>query len=436
MRAKVAKPFADHDPVTEVARAYARAQLTGQSLPPGDLVDILDLERRNRTVLFDFAAQYGRVFKAIMHRRLVVCVVGHSLGRKVLKEHARSLRPLTIEVESLFPIGFMRGMEGETHRKYRRALVQAISATSPGALADKFEEIAASALATYAADPAQGSSAHAWADTLGHITASCLLALCFGVSPESAFHARLLAAYRELGPHGVVWNITDQQEKAFRLLAADLAALRPDAGSLLAQISAQAPVDATMLGNLIYMVELGRYDMRGLLRWISRYAADSPEWLDRIASEIKTPPNSMTSAEAFVLETLRMEQSERLMRDVKSDFVFDGWLIPKGALLRVCMWEAHKDPDAFSRPFVFDPTRFLGNAPPTDRFSPFGLDHHHCPLAGISIQMSMAFLRALARDYHVTGRGGGPAMRGPYHWEPSSKFTVALARRRRPEGTK
>jgi len=436
MRPKVAKPYADHNPVTEVAQAYGRALWARRRLPPGDLIDIVDLERRNRTVLMDFASQYGPVFKAIMHRRLVVCVFGHSLGRRVLKEHAKSLRPLSIELESLFPIGFMRGMEGETHRKYRRALVQAISVADLGALAGKFEEIAAAALGAYAANPIQGSSAHAWADVLEQITTSCLIVLVFGVSPGSAVHARLVAAYHDLGPHGVVWNITDQQATAFRVLAAELAALRPDAGGLLGQMSAQGPVDETMLGNLIYMVELGRYDLRGLLRWISRYAADNAEWLDRIAAETPTPGSGMTSAEAFVLETLRMEQSERLMRDVKGDFVFDGWLIPKGALLRVCMWEAHKDPDTFPRPFVFDPTRFLGNAPPTDRFSPFGLDHHHCPLAGLSIQMSMAFLRALAEGYDVRGHGAEPAMRGPYHWEPSSKFTVGLGCRRGSEGKK
>src|SRR6185436_11359571 len=108
-----------------------------------------------------------------------------------------------------------------------------------------------------------------------------------------------------------------------------------------------------MLGNLIYMLELGRYDLRGLLRWLSRYAADTPDWLDRIARESTAPARDATVAEAFVLETLRMDQSERLMRDVTEDLIVEDWLIPAGALLRVCMWEAHKDAAEFAQPFVF-----------------------------------------------------------------------------------
>ena len=44
-----------------------------------------------------------------------------------------------------------------------------------------------------------------------------------------------------------------------------------------------------------------------------------------------------TAAEAFVLEVLRSDQAERLMRLVTRDIVFDGYLIPKGARVRVCV---------------------------------------------------------------------------------------------------
>ena len=178
------------------------------------------------------------------------------------------------------------------------------------------------------------------------------------------------------------------------------------------------------------MVELGRYDLRGLLRWVSKYAAERATWLDRIASEPVTLARGTRSvAEAFVLETLRMDQSERLMRDVLRDIVFEGYLIPKGALLRVCMWEAHKDAGAFQRPFEFDPSRFLDDAAAGERFSPFGLDHHLCPLAGISVQLATAFVRVLARRYTLSSSDSDPAVRGPYHWAPAPGFAVTLSPR-------
>jgi len=203
-----------------------------------------------------------------------------------------------------------------------------------------------------------------------------------------------------------------------------------DPACLLAGIGNSALIDETLLGNLIYMVELGRYDLRGLLRWVSKYAAEHPSWLDRIASETLSHVQSQTSAaEAFVLETLRMDQSERLMRHVLDDFVFEGYLIPRGALLRVCMWEAHKDPDAFPSPFQFDPARHLGEGSAGERFSPFGLDHHLCPFAGLTVQLAAAFLRVLAKNYKIAAHDGDPAVRGPYHWQPSPGFTVDLSPR-------
>ena len=429
MNAPVANPLSSRRPWQALAKAYARVLWTRKPLPPGDLVDIGELERGDRTLLIDRAAQYGPVFKGLMDGRVVVCVLGHDLGRRLLKERATSLRPLTVELESLFPHGFMRGMEGEVHRDYRRALVQGVQALDLGALSPRFEGIASDLLAGYAADPAQGTSPQLWASALAQIAASSLITLFFGVEPCHPAHARLLAIYHRLGPHGVVWHITRRQADAYEDICLELASLEGNAGGLLGRLQGKGPVDATLLGNLVYMVELGRYDLRGLLRWVSRYAAEHATWMERILAESADThgdPRGPSAAEAFVLETLRMDQSERLMRDVKADFIFEGWLVPSGSLVRVCMWEAHKEPMAFPQPFEFNPGRFLGDAPAGDWFSPFGLDHHHCPLAVPAIQVAIAFVRALARGYIVCSRGAEPAVRGPYHWEPSPRFEVAL----------
>lgn len=452
MRDRIAKPLPRRTPWLPVARAYGRAALAGRRLPPGRLVDVGELERARRTTLIDLAARHGPVFKGLMDRRLVVCVVGTALGRRVLKEHAAALRPVAIRLESLFPHGFMRAMAPDVHRQYRKALVGALGTIDLDAFDPLFEAIARDALARHArcaadaepgenampaTDPAiaipseRGDAPIAWADTLAGIAAGTLVALFFGTRPGEALHARLLDGYRRLGPHGVVWNVTDRQVAAYRALRDLLATSPAPADGVLGRLRAQGGVDETMLGNLIYMVELGRYDVRGLLRWISRYAADYPAGLERVALEASSPGPRSPYTQAFVRETLRMDQSERLMRDVLHDFEFERWRIPGGALLRVCLWESHKDAGVFARPFSFDPERFLSGAPApgTDGFSPFGLDHHHCPLAGASSRVAEAFLRVLATDYELDGRAAEPAVRGPYHWEPSPAFDVTLRRR-------
>ena len=250
---------------------------------------------------------------------------------------------------------------------------------------------------------------------------------------------RLVALFQMLGPHGLVWNIKNQQISAFSGLRDELRGyvqidscdpVIVDNTSILRIMALDRSLDDTSLGNLIYMVEMGRYDMKGLFRWISKYGAENPEWLSRIANaESEDTAKATSLARAFVLETLRMDQSERLMRDVKKDIVFDGFLIPKGWRARICMWESHKDGATFDQPFVFDPNRFLSNPPTTFEFSPFGLDHHYCPFATTSISLGVLFLRCLSRDYWVTATDHGDRVRGGYHWEPALNFSVLLTRR-------
>lgn len=393
------------------------------------------MERADRRLLIERAADYGPIFKGLMENRLAVCVVGHGLGRRLLKEHAASLRPVAIPLEPLVPKGFMRQMDGECHQRYRRALVQGVNAVDFDSLAPVVERIVSEGLLDHAERGLHERGPHAWADTLSVIASGMLAHVFFGARPGTTTFDGLMAGYRRLGPHGVVWHLTARQVEAFGDLHRQLTGLLrddtgPPAGALLATMASQGPLDDTLLGNLIYMVELGRYDLRGLLRWISKYAGEHGTWIERIASDlVKQGRGTRSAAEAFVLETLRMDQSERLMRNVLRDIVFEGYLIPKGSMVRVCMWEAHKDADAFPRPFEFDPSRFLGDAATGERFSPFGLDHHLCPLAGMSVQLATAFLRVLAQSYKVSTCDGDPAVRGPYHWSPAPGFTVTLTAR-------
>lgn len=424
-RVQIAKPLSDRYPLLAVSAAWGRALRARTRLPPGDLIDLGPAERAQRRLLLDRAARYGPVFKALMEGRVVVCVVGNALGRRLLRVQGDALRPVTIRLESIVPEGFMRRMSGDVHRHYRHALVRAVHAQDPEAFTAQVETITRHVLVRHVA-AGDGAAGGGWLGALADIAAGSLITLFFGAVPDTLAHDRLLAGFRRLGPHGVVWHLTDRQIDAYQALCSELQH-GGSRGGVMGALQAQGELDATLLGNLIYMVELGRYDMRGLLRWIVRYTAEQPAWTERMAAD---GPDAAEVATAFVMETLRMEQSERLMREVEQDIRFENWLIPKGALLRVCLWEAHKDPQAFVEPFAFDPARFMHQASNSgDRFSPFGLDEHHCPLAGLSVRIAVAFLRVLARHYHVRGQDATPAVRGPYHWEPSPRFKVQFLRR-------
>ena len=129
-----------------------------------------------------------------------------------------------------------------------------------------------------------------------------------------------------------------------------------------------------------------------------------------------------------MLEVLRSDQAERLMRLVTRDIVFDGYLIPKGARVRVCVWESHHRPEAFADPYRFDPDRFRDSTPTKEDFAPFGVDNHQCPFGGMTISLGVAFLRALA-EFDASLVQDGPAIRGAYHWEPSRRLRVKVTSR-------
>ncbi len=246
-------------------------------------------------------------------------------------------------------------------------------------------------------------------------------------------HASLVDGFRDLGPYGLVWHPQQRQHLAFdrlcRDLRAELTALSDGRTEmsptcLLAAIAASGDLDDTMLGNLIYMVEMGRSDIQNFLRWLSLHVASEPAVRDAIARKDQST-GARPLDEALVLEVLRSDQSERLERRLTDDVVFEGFRIPAGSPVRLCMWESHHDPVAFADPFSFEPGRFVQANPSNDQFAPFGLDHHQCPFGTLTMQIGTAFVRALC-DFRPTLLVDRPPRRGPYHWEPSRQLSIEL----------
>jgi cytochrome P450 len=419
-----------------IAMFTLRARQKSALLPPGEILRLDEMERSDRQALLKLAKVHGTVFKGTIDGRFAVCILGNKLARRLLGDFRSALKPVTIDVSRLFPGEFMRGMGGTTHKHYRAILTRGLSDTDLGKFEPSMLQMIKGHLEDYAdspTDPRQRfDDARRWAATLSEITSSMLIQVVLGAEPGSKLSRDLLGVYRDLGPNGVAWNVGDRQVAAYQDLRQRLRQTLTDApvngliGMIASQEQGQGQIEETMLGNLIYMVETGRYDMRGLFRWISKYAAENPDWVERIASA--PPQQSRTIAEAFVQEVLRLDQSERLMREVLEDIVFEGHFIPKGTLLRVCMWEAHKAEETFDDPFEFRPKRFLNEQAFGEKFSPFGLDQHHCPFSVFSIKLASLFLTELASGFEVSAEGGDPAVRGPYHWEPSLDFSVSLSR--------
>ena len=421
--------------------ARAKAALSRRLLPPGELDPPLDLiEKGDRSALLKRAARLGPIFKGTDYDELCICIIGLARCRRFLSAHVADLRVSTMEVDRMVPKGFLCQMEGEDHLHYRRATARAVRGAEVVANQHDLERIAEEGLAAYAATAAEhGNAPEAFAASVSAIATGMLTRLFLGAETGSNAYDRFNAHFRELGPYGLVWNPQKRQEVAYKAFrdddATEVELIRSGRGSLaesslLAQTLVDGTLDETALGNLIYRAEMGRSDIKNLFRWLTRHVTDDPSILDRVADEQSVGVKGPRSvAEAFVLETLRTDQSERLMRRATNEIVFEGFLIPRNAMVRLCMWESHHDSAAFDDPHRFDPQRFLEDMPSNDRYAPFGVDHHQCPMGGISIQIGTIFVNALARHYSVKRLAEGPPVRGAYHWEPSPRFTVELVDR-------
>lgn len=444
MRGKISA----HLPHRTVVYAHARAALSRHRLPPGKLLDVIADNPCDQTFLRRRTDALGPMFSATALNEYCVCINDLALARRLLATHSDDLEVLTIDITSLVPAGFMRQMVGDTHRTYRKALARAVFSHDPERQRPALEQIVAATLATYAREsPTHGHDPAVLWRALRTAASGMLIQLFLGAKAGSEPFGRLIQGFDALGPKRIEWRIGQAQHEAFAAIQQELLSLRehgPDTGesdkpmSIMHRLHVAGVLDDTLLGNLIYMVEMGRQDMAAFFRWLARHGGAHADAFTTLAVEARAhiavdqnggAVRARPIANGFVLETLRQNQSERLMRRARRDFVFNEFLIPRGAVIRIGMWEAHHDPKAFDQPDSFLPDRFTITEPKAESFSPFGLDQHLCPFSAYSVQLGEIFVSTLAKHWVPTLINDGPPVIGMHHWQPPRDFSIALTPR-------
>ena len=99
-------------------------------------------------------------------------------------------------------------------------------------------------------------------------------------------------------------------------------------------------MDKTLVRNFIYLLQTSWIDVSDLLLWILKYLSEHPRWMETLQTHLRAAERSglqfaQDLARRVVLETLRLEQSEYIMRKALHDLHFEGFLIPKGWLVRM-----------------------------------------------------------------------------------------------------
>lgn len=391
----------------------------------------------------DQAARWGSVFKTSQYHRPVLCVLGVERCRRFLEEHHERLTSAPLPIDAFVAGGVLRYMGPESHAKYRRTLQSSLRPEVLRACEPHLEATTAGILAELAEGSVEdgGRGKRPW-PAIDRLVFTSLARLFLGLQEEDPALGELRHLYRDVD-HRILWwrgrkvraamvGIGDRvRDQAERLRTSRTG----PATSFLEMSVRQDPDradDRVFLENLAYLLHIARRDLTGLSEWLVRLMADHPEQATRIASE-RASGRPGKAAERFLDEALRLRQSEFIYRTVADPIQFEGYSIPAGWLVRLCIRESHASPEAFRRPRDFDPDRFLGAGPGPDRYQPFGIHDHTCLGIGVTRTVGGTLLERLATGYELEVVRDGPMELGLHHhghWRPSRRVELRLLPRR------
>jgi cytochrome P450 len=382
------------------------------------------------------ADRHGPVFKLSHFVKPMVCIADLALANEFLKCHEDATVTPPMPFNRLVPGGFMRYMAPEIHQDYR-ARMKALFA-DPGFLEAR-ERYVRAAVENTLADMVSQTDPVDPVPPITELAFAVFAEAFFGVRPVDSAFERLRANYALIDyrvalrvRHRAVGRALSEIENIvlehaltrdcyFSRFVASRAAAKPGAS-----------LDPTLMRNFVYLLLTSWIDVADLLTWVFRMLADHPRWLDQVRAYRNSADSEPTAAgqlaSRIVHETLRLEQSEYLMRRTTRDIEFAGFRIPKGWLVRICVREAHRDPARYPDAHAFDPNRFL--EPHGSRtYAPFGIQGKSCVGAGVTLWVGRQFVLGLARAPRWQVVSDGPRELGAFHWRPSARFRVRPTRK-------
>jgi cytochrome P450 len=380
--------------------------------------------------------RYGPVFTASQFGRSVVCVVGIQRGQQLLRSHRDHLGPSPLPFTDQLIGGFLRYMDDDAHDVYGPAFRQAMSRQVTDAAMPVTQRSILHELSSVGFAPTHPGSA------MGRIARDTLLMALFGVDSTTSQGADFTAAHRRfarrtlLGGHR---RTTDALGDLRRLVDAQRQRLQTGEVSPACALGEfiHAPndlPDAVVIDNLLFMLRIGTQNLQGLLVWQMQLLAGNPSLRQRlgsvasgtpVASGAQGGPGSALPTDAFVLESLRMAQSEYLYRRVLNDIDLNGFRLRRGQLVRLCVWESHQDPEVFTDPQRCT-DRFAHRRYPQHEFSAFGMDGHACNAVGLVMMVAQAVVQAVAadQDLHLNPSASlTRELRHWSHWRPGDDLT-------------
>jgi cytochrome P450 len=307
-------------------------------------------------------------------------------------------------------------LDGADHLHQRRLMLPAFHGERLPRYRQIMVEATERALAGWPAGEPVALRPHAQA-----ITLEVIVRAVFGVEPDPAHPAhdrlrallagvldrltrvRRMVLVAALGPHDRRMIALFRRELApvdaelYRLIAERRAA--PDLAErddvlsmlLLARDDAGRGLsDAELRDELMTLLVAGHETTANSLAWAFERLSRTPGALERAAGDD-------AYAEAAVRETLRLRPVIALVaRRLTRDAEVGGRLLPAGTVVTPCILLVHRRPDLYPEPDAFRPERFLGNAPGTYTWIPFGGGIRRCLGAAFAQMELQVVLQAIA----------------------------------------
>jgi cytochrome P450 len=186
--------------------------------------------------------------------------------------------------------------------------------------------------------------------------------------------------------------------------------------------------------ELLTALVAGHETTASQLAWAFEQLARAPAVVDRLATETLAEEGDEYLT-ATVNEILRRRPvlPNAEPRLTKREVTIGGFTYPPGVALLASAYLVHHDPTIYPDPYAFRPERFLGKAPGTYTWIPFGGGRRRCLGASFALQEMKVVLREVTRRFTITpgsARREQTGRRG-ITFSPSGGATVVLRPRPR-----
>jgi cytochrome P450 len=397
-------------------------------LPPGPssspLFQTLRWSFRPLNLLHEARQRYGNSFSLtfVGFERPMVMISDPEAIKALYTERANGLPPgRSIALEPILGPRSILLLEGPDHLARRKLMLPPFHGERMRSYEPVVEQIVSAEIDSWPLDEAFPIHSRMQAVTL-----EVILRVVFGVgggprlerlrerlgtllAETAAPAAQLLALatrrYGSRGPWGRFERLLDEVDE---LLYAELAAHREAAdleqrddilsALMLARFEdGEAMSDAELRDQLMTLLLAGHETTATALAWSFDLLLRHPEPLRRLRDSLRE--GSEEYLRAAISEILRLRPVVPLAgRRIVKQLSADGYELPPGTDVSPAIWLTHTRPDLYPDPFAFRPERFLGTAPDTYAWIPFGGGIRRCLGASFAeFEMQIVLRQVLTR---------------------------------------